>query len=339
MGFIKVQKNKAYFKRYQVKFRRRREHKTDYYARKRLVMQDKNKYASPKYRFVVRITNKDIVAQIFSSDLDHDVCIASAYSHELKRYGVKVGFTNYAAAYATGLLLARRVNKKFGLDELFAGKETVDGEDYNVREEADPEGKAPFKALLDVGLARTTTGARLFGALKGATDGGLDIPHNDRRFPGSKDSEEKDAKEKYTPNPDKHREYIFGLHVAAYMKHLKGEDEERFNKQFSRYVKAGVNADAIEKMYAAAHKAIRADPHKVRDGKDRGNFLTRDKPKDSKAEVAKKWFRRQKISVQQRKSRIIQKLTSKKKAKADAGAAAGGAEEEEADEEEEEEEE
>jgi len=39
MGFIKVQKNKAYFKRYQVKFRRRREHKTDYYARKRLVMQ------------------------------------------------------------------------------------------------------------------------------------------------------------------------------------------------------------------------------------------------------------------------------------------------------------
>ena len=34
----------------QVKFRRRREGKTDYFARKRLVIQDKNKYNTPKYR-------------------------------------------------------------------------------------------------------------------------------------------------------------------------------------------------------------------------------------------------------------------------------------------------
>ncbi|KAG1116298.1 hypothetical protein G6F42_013732 [Rhizopus arrhizus] len=46
--FVKQQKNKAYFKRYQVKYRRRREGKTDYYARKRLVVQAKNKYNSPK---------------------------------------------------------------------------------------------------------------------------------------------------------------------------------------------------------------------------------------------------------------------------------------------------
>ena len=39
MPFVKVVKNKAYFKRFQVKFRRRREGKTDYYARKRLVIQ------------------------------------------------------------------------------------------------------------------------------------------------------------------------------------------------------------------------------------------------------------------------------------------------------------
>ncbi len=54
MPFVKVQKTKAYFKRYQVKFRRRREGKTDYRARKRLITQDKNKYNSPKYRLVVR---------------------------------------------------------------------------------------------------------------------------------------------------------------------------------------------------------------------------------------------------------------------------------------------
>ncbi|CAO2577376.1 60S ribosomal protein L5 (Fragments) [Lemmus lemmus] len=49
MGFVKVVKNKAYFKRYQVRFRRRREGKSDYYARKPLVIQNKNKYNTPKY--------------------------------------------------------------------------------------------------------------------------------------------------------------------------------------------------------------------------------------------------------------------------------------------------
>ena len=61
---MKVVKNKAYFKRYQVKFKRRREGKTDYQARRFLVVQDKNKYNTPKYRLIVRFTNKDIVTQV-----------------------------------------------------------------------------------------------------------------------------------------------------------------------------------------------------------------------------------------------------------------------------------
>lgn len=36
--------------------------------------------------------------------------VCAAYSHELPKYGVSVGLTNYAAAYCTGLLLARRVS-------------------------------------------------------------------------------------------------------------------------------------------------------------------------------------------------------------------------------------
>ena len=63
-GFVKVVKNKAYFKRYQVKYKRRRQGVTDYYARKRLVVQDKNKYNTPKYRMIVRFTNKDIITQV-----------------------------------------------------------------------------------------------------------------------------------------------------------------------------------------------------------------------------------------------------------------------------------
>lgn len=40
------------------------------------------------------------------------------------------------------------------------------------------------RCYLDVGLARTTTGARVFGAMKGAVDGGLNVPHSLKRFPG-----------------------------------------------------------------------------------------------------------------------------------------------------------
>jgi len=302
MGFVKVVKNKAYFKRFQVKFRRRRECKTDYYARKRLIIQDKNKYLAPKYRFVVRFTNRDIITQIFSADLDHDNCLAAAYAHELPRYGIKLGLTNYASAYATGLLLARRVNTKFNLP--YEGQTEVNGEDYNVEPEED--GKAPFRVLLDVGLKRTTTGARIFGALKGAADGGLNIPHNDRRFPGTKG----EGKE-WEADPEVHRKYIFGGHVADWMRKLVEEDDEKYKKQFARFVAAGIDADKLEGVYTAAHAAIRKDPLKKRDPLERGYFAGKRKaPKDPK-KIVKKRFANRKISVQQRKSRIVQKLTAK----------------------------
>uniref|UniRef100_A0A674ERG0 Ribosomal protein L5 n=1 Tax=Salmo trutta TaxID=8032 RepID=A0A674ERG0_SALTR len=106
-------KSKAYFKRYQVKFRRRREGKTDYFARKRLVIQDKNKYNTPKYRMIVRFSNRDICCQIAYAKIEGDQIVAAAYSHELPKYGITVGLTNYAAAYCTGLLLARRVEEMY----------------------------------------------------------------------------------------------------------------------------------------------------------------------------------------------------------------------------------
>lgn len=298
MGFIKVIKNKAYFKRYQVKFKRRRECRTDYHARKRLIIQDKNKYMTPKYRFVVRVSNRDICCQVVSADLTHDSVVASAYSHELRRYGVTVGLTNYAAAYCTGLLLARRVNKKFNL-EFYEGVTEADGEDFDI--DADPEKQAPFCALLDVGLARTSTGARLFGALKGATDGGLNVPHNDRRFPGStmsgKDNE---------PNPDVHRKYIFGGHVGQYMEELQEDNPETYDKQFSKYIAAGIASTDLEEMYTKAHAAIRAEPNKPRGALELGRFGTRTEPKPT--EFPKKVWQQKKISLQQRKGRIKQKL-------------------------------
>jgi len=250
MGFIKVVKNKAYFKRFQVKFKRRREGKTDFFARKRLTHQDKNKYNTPKYRLIVRFTNKDVIAQVAYARLEGDHVICAAYSHELPRYGVKVGLTNYAPAYCTGLLLARRLLTKLNLADTYVGQTEVDGDEFNV--ESTDDGPAAFRCYLDTGLNRTSTGAKVFGALKGAVDGGLDIPHSVSRFPGYDNEGDNFSAEV-------HRNHIFGKNVAEYMDSLE-EDEEVFKRQFSKYIKEGVTSDKIEGMYKSAHAAIRANP-------------------------------------------------------------------------------
>lgn len=251
MGFVKVVKNKQYFKRYQVRFRRRREGKTDYYARKRLIFQDKNKYNTPKYRLIVRLSNRDITCQIAYARIEGDRIVCAAYSHELPRYGVKVGLTNYAAAYCTGLLVARRILQKLRLDTLYTGCTDVTGEEYLV-EQAD-DGPGAFRCYLDVGLARTTTGARVFGAMKGAVDGGLNIPHSVKRFPGY-------SAENKSFNAEVHRAHIFGQHVADYMRTLEEEDEDAYKRQFSKYINLGIKADDIETIYKNAHASIRKDP-------------------------------------------------------------------------------
>jgi len=252
---VKVIKNKAYFKRFQVKFARRRAGKTDYRARKRLVAQDKNKYNSPRYRLVVRFTNKDVITQITYAKLQGDIVMAAAYSHELPRYGMALGLTNYAAAYATGLLLARRLLTKLKLADKYKGNTDINGQDYNVEEIDDAP--RPFCALLDVGLRRTTTGSKVFAAMKGATDGGLDVPHSDKRFVGYDDEAKK-------LNPDILRKYIFGGHVSDYMKTLSESDNAKYNQVFSRYVKAGIKPDSLESTWKKVHAAIRAKPESVK---------------------------------------------------------------------------
>ena len=64
---------------------------------------------------------------------------------------------------------------KFNLADKYPGQEDVNGEDYNV--EDNMEGPGAFRAFLDVGLTRTTNGNRVFAAMKGACDGGIDVPH------------------------------------------------------------------------------------------------------------------------------------------------------------------
>lgn len=186
------------------------------------------------------MSNKDITAQIAYSRIEGDRVVCAAYSHELPNYGVKVGLTNYAAAYCTGLLVARRILQKLGLDSLYDGCTEVTGEEYNV--EGVDDGPAAFRCFLDVGLARTTTGARVFGAMKGAVDGGLNIPHSVKRFPGY-------SSENKSFNAEVHRAHIFGQHVADYMRTLEDEDPEAFKRQFSKYISLGIRADAVSIFY------------------------------------------------------------------------------------------
>ncbi|MFA4861979.1 50S ribosomal protein L18 [Methanoregula sp.] len=148
--------------RYFVPFRRRREGKTDYYQRTRLVVSDVP-------RMVVRKTNRHIIIQLVTAHMEGDQTLVAANSAELEKYGYKGSTSNTPAAYLTGMLFAVKAKK--------------------AQQES---------AILDIGLNRATPGARVFAALKGAVDAGLDIPYGEAILP----SEER----------------IKGEHIAAYNK-------------------------------------------------------------------------------------------------------------------------
>lgn len=255
-----------------------------------MVIQDKTKYNSPKYRLVVRFTNSDIICQIVYATLKSDKVMSASYAHELLNHGVKGGLTNYAAAYATGLLCARRVLQKLNLDKIYVGQDKPDGKKFMIKQ---VEGQnRPFKVILDVGLKRTTTGARVFSAMKGASDGGLNIPHSNKRFVGYNSENDKF-------DPSVMRKHIFGVHVANYMKLLKAENPDKYAKHFSVYIKNNINPEDVEKMWTNAHKSIRENPTH--------------KPQPKKEGVVHKKFHKKKINRKQRVNRVKQILSQQSK--------------------------
>ena len=134
--------------RYRVPFRRRREGKTDYRIRLRLLRSDRP-------RAVVRVTNRRILVSVTSFDPQGDRVVASAESPELTAVGFpEPNLRTTPAAYLTGYLA--------GLRAKAAGTSS---------------------AVLDVGLRHPAPGGRLMGALKGLLDAGLEIPHGDRGLP------------------------------------------------------------------------------------------------------------------------------------------------------------
>lgn len=342
MPFVKVQKNNVYSKRYQVKFRRRRLGKTDYYQRKRLILQRKNKYNTAKYRFVVRRTNQRIICQVVWSTIKGDKIKAQADSFELRKLGVEAGLTNYAAAYATGLLCARRLlttldneNKEKNIDSNLASDfelvKEADGKDFNFEDLCNEKGVSsrPFTCYLDLGLVRATKGNRVFAAMKGALDGGINIPHNSKIFPSP--SEEKEVEEKPVkgkkPAKEKSvkvekedegefdgamlRDRIFGVHVQKWMDEYTkrdGHQDHQFQKWKDCLKKAGVKT--VEDLYKKVHAAIRKDPMMPSGEKAAKPKYTRDeKDKSIVTGPDGKTFRRDfRLTNNERKQRVQEKI-------------------------------
>lgn len=319
MAFVKIQKNNTYFKRFQVKFRRRREGKTDYYQRKRLTTQRKNKYNTPKWRFVVRRTNQRIICQVVWSTIQGDKVKAAADSFELRRFGLNAGLTNFSAAYCVGLLTARRLlatldqeNKSRNITSNYSQQFNLvpeaNGEYVNIAELAEKKGieQRPFTCFLDLGLARATRGNRVFAALKGAVDGGLHIPHSDKIFPAAK----KDGKGSKNPLRDR----IFGSHIQTYLDNLKKNPSAKGepNYQQCRLLLKNLE-DAkvknLEELYKKVHAAIRSNPAKVASGKKHTLQHTVD-PKDKNVRVAngKRYRNDQKLTRDARKKRVDDKI-------------------------------
>jgi large subunit ribosomal protein L18 len=179
--------------RYRVPLRRRREGKTDYQARKALVL-------SGKPRLVTRSTLKNFTAQIIVAKPYGDEVLAAAHSRELKKkYGWKAPTGNVPAAYLTGLLCGLKAKAK-GVSE----------------------------AILDIGLVAPTKGSKIFAALSGVIDAGIDVPHD----------EEKIVKER-----------IKGEHIAKYGKSL-GAGSEGYSARFSKYLGQELSPEKLPEHFA-----------------------------------------------------------------------------------------
>lgn len=140
----------AHGKRQRRRYKRRSTGQTDYHRRLKLL-----RGGTP--RAVVRVTNTQVICQLVGYEYEGDQVISAADGSSLRgkyAWPSKASTKTVPAAYCTGYALAKQVQK--------AGHE---------------------EAVLDIGLAASTAGSRVFAALKGMVDGGLHVPHSEEIFP------------------------------------------------------------------------------------------------------------------------------------------------------------
>jgi large subunit ribosomal protein L18 len=133
--------------RYKVAFRRRREGRTNYHVRYRLIL-------SKKPRVVVRKSNENMIIQLVVAEMTGDKTLLTVTSKELEQFGFAHHKGNLPSAYLTGLLFGKKM-QALGQSE----------------------------AIADIGLHASTKGGRVYAAIKGVVDSGVTVPHSPEIFP------------------------------------------------------------------------------------------------------------------------------------------------------------
>jgi hypothetical protein len=138
--------------------------------------------------------------------------------------------------------------------------------------------------------------------MKGAVDGGLNIPHSDKIFP-------KHKKEVKGTNALKER--IFGLHVQKYMD-IFAKDTERVgnDQQFAKWNAClkKANVKTVEEFYKKIHVEIRKNPVKVKRVDTKVKYVRDPKNKSVVTAGNKKFKRDYRIGREQRRTNVQNKI-------------------------------
>ena len=130
-----------------VPFKRKREGRTYYKKRLRILL-------SSKFRLVIRKSLKNFQASIIEYNPKGDKVLFTVNAKTLSKYGWKGDNGNLPSAYLVGMLAGRKAIE-LGVNDV----------------------------VLDLGFNNSTKGSRLYAALAGAVDAGLKIPHNPEILP------------------------------------------------------------------------------------------------------------------------------------------------------------
>jgi large subunit ribosomal protein L18 len=178
-----------------VLYRRKREKRTNYPKRLRLLM-------SGKPRLVVRISNQQIITQIIEFTIKGDLVKSAFNSTALAKLGWNYSKKNLPAAYLTGFAMAKKC--------VAAG----------VKE-----------AVLDTGLTSPMPKTKLYAFLKGIADGGLNVPHDEVIFPDEERIQGKHIQNYAEQLKEKSKED----YEKRFAKYLKNNTQpEKITEQFSK---------------------------------------------------------------------------------------------------------
>ncbi len=186
--------------RYRVKLKRRRQGRTNYYKRRDMLK-------SGKLRVVIRKSTKHVAIQFIEAKPDGDITLSGSTSGHLIAFGWNITGGNIPAAYLAGYLAGKKAIKA-GITE----------------------------GILDLGLQVNSYGGRIYSALKGVVDAGVDVPVNESIFP---------------------EEEIFkGGHIKKKAQWLKEDDKDLYKTTYSMYSSNKVDPTKLDALVKKVVTAI-----------------------------------------------------------------------------------